>query len=157
MLGPAERARVLAPFADAMGDGMRQMVTRSELRELADCGVTIGAHGKTHVPMTRAEDLRAELVDARAILGTHLDAPAPTTLSYPHGRYDANVLAHTLDAGYELAFTSDPVMNHADDRPSWLLGRLGFEQSGVVDRAGRFRPDFLALYLFRAPRQRLAA
>lgn len=156
-LGPAERGRVLAPFIDAMGDGMRQMVTRSELRELAEGGVAIGVHGKTHVPMTRAEDLDAELAAARTIVGNHLDAAAPTTLSYPHGRYDDTVLARTRDAGYELAFTSDPVMNAADDRPSWLLGRLGFEQSGVVDGSGRFRPDFLALYLFRAPRKRLAA
>lgn len=156
-LGPAARVQVLAPFANDMGDGMRQMVTRSELQELAEGGVTIGVHGKTHVPMTRAEDLDAELADARAIVGDHLGGAAPTTLSYPHGRYDDAVLARTLDAGYELAFTSDPIMNTADERPSWLLGRLGFEQSGVVDAAGRFRPDSLALYLFRAPRKRLAA
>src|SRR5690606_2973990 len=117
----------------------------------------IGVHGKTHVPMTRAEDLDAELAGARAMVGDQLGAGAPTTLSFPHGRYDDAVLARTVAAGYELAFTSDSVMNATDDRPSWLLGRLGFEQSGVVDGAGRFRPDFLALYLFRAPRERLAA
>lgn len=151
------RARVLAPFADAMGDGMRQMVTRDELRELAAGGVAIGVHGKSHVPMTRADDLDAELAEARSIVGDHLGAAAPATLSYPHGRYDDAVLARTRDAGYELAFTSDPVMNDIGDGPSWLLGRLGFEQSGVLDARGRFRPDFLALYLFRAPRERLAA
>ncbi|MFZ7096192.1 polysaccharide deacetylase family protein [Luteimonas dalianensis] len=155
-LRPAERMGVLAPFTDALGDGMRQMVTRSELLELAAGGVAIGVHGKTHVPMTRAEDLHSELTTARAIVGDHLGAAAPTTLSYPHGRYDDTVLARTRDAGYELAFTSDPVMNLVAERPSWLLGRLGFEQSGVVDGAGRFRPDFLALHLFRAPRERLA-
>lgn len=156
-LGPAERARVLAPFAAAMGDGMRQMVTRSELRALAKCGVAIGVHGKTHVPMTRADDLDAELSGARRIVGEHLDASPPAAMSYPHGRYDGKVLERTQAAGFELAFTSDPVMNAMDARPPWLLGRLGFEQSGVVDGAGRFRPDFLALYLFRAPRKRLAA
>lgn len=154
---PVDRDRVLAPFTEAMGDGRRQMVTRAELRELADAGVAIGMHGKSHVPMTRADDLDAELATARAIVGDHLGAAAPTTLSYPHGRYDDAVLARTRDAGYELAFTSDPVMNSITGRPSWLLGRLGFEQSGVVDAAGRFRPDFLALYLFRAPHERLAS
>lgn len=156
-LPTALRARVLAPFSDALDDGLRQMVTRAELRELAAGGVAIGVHGKTHTPMPRADDLDAELAVARAIVGTHLGAPPPTTMSYPHGRYDQDVLARTRAAGYELAFTSDPVMNIADDRPSWLLGRLGFEQSGVVDGSGRFRPDWLALLLFRAPQQRLAA
>lgn len=156
-LRPAERRRVLAPFDDAMGDGVRQMLTRDELLELAGSGVAIGVHGKTHVPMTRAGDLQAELATARAIVARHLGSVAPPTLSYPHGRYDDTVLARTRDAGYELAFTSDPVMNSVEGRPSWLLGRLGFEQAGIVDGAGRFRPDFLALYLFRAPRERLAA
>ncbi len=157
VLSPSQRARVLAPFSDAMDDGVRQMVTRAELRELAAGGVAIGVHGKTHTPMPRAEDLDAELATARHTVGDHLGTGAPTTMSYPHGRYDATVLARTRAAGYELAFTSNPVMNAIDDRPSWLLGRLGFEQSGVVDSRGRFRPDWLALHLFRAPQRRLAA
>ena len=151
------RAAVLAPFAADMDDGTRQMVTRDELRALAAGGVAIGAHGKTHTPMPRAADLDAELAGARAILGRHLGAPPPATLSFPHGRYDEGVLAHARASGYELAFTSDPVINASRDRPSWLLGRIGFDQSHVVDRHGRFRPDWLALDLFRAPIQRLAA
>lgn len=156
-LAPAQRTQVLAPFAAAMDDGVRQMVTRAELRELAAGGVAIGVHGKTHVPMTRAEDLDAELATARQIVGEQLGSDAPPTMSYPHGRYDDTVLARTQAAGYALAFTSNPVMNPIDGKLSWLLGRLGFEQSGIVDGAGRFRPDWLALYLFRAPVRRLAA
>ena len=156
-LSPERRAVVLAPFAVAMDDGTRQMVTGDELRALAAGGVAIGAHGKTHVPMPRAADLDAELAGARTILGRHLAAPPPATLSFPHGRYDDTVLARARASGYELAFTSDPVINASDDQPSWLLGRIGFDQSGVVDRHGRFRPDWIALDLFRAPIERLAA
>jgi peptidoglycan/xylan/chitin deacetylase (PgdA/CDA1 family) len=156
-LGTGERTQLLAPFAAAMDDGVRQMVTREELRELAAGGIAIGVHGKTHTPMTRADDLDAELVTARSLVGQHIDSDAPPpTVSYPHGRYDARVLERTQTAGYELAFTSDPVMNPVDERPGWLLGRLGFEQSGIVDRKGRFRPDWLGLFLFRAPVRRLA-
>ncbi|MGJ4730570.1 polysaccharide deacetylase family protein [Luteimonas sp. SDU101] len=152
------RSHLLAPFAAAMDDGVRQMVTRDELRELDAGGMAIGVHGKTHTPMTRADDLDAELATARQLVGQHLggDAP-PATMSYPHGRYDAKVLERTRAAGYELAFTSDPVMNPVDERPGWLLGRLGFEQSGIVDREGGFRADWLGLYLFRAPVKHLAA
>lgn len=156
VLATPQRTQFLGRFATALEDGVRQMVTRTELRQLAEGGIAIGVHGKTHVPMTRADNLDAELATARRIVGEHLAAPAPPTMSYPHGRYDDAVLARTQAAGYQLAFTSDPVMNAIDDRPSWLLGRLGFEQSGIVDHNGRFRPDWLALYLFRAPRKRLA-
>ncbi|WP_202840326.1 polysaccharide deacetylase family protein [Luteimonas saliphila] len=156
-LDTAQRSAVLAPLAAAMDDGVRQMVTRGELRELAEGGISIGVHGKTHTPMTCAEDLEAELATARAIVGGHLDAAPPPTMSYPHGRYDEKVLERTRAAGYELAFTSNPVMNPVAARPSWLLGRLGFEQDGIVDGKGRFRPDWLGLYLFRAPAKRLSA
>lgn len=156
-LDSARRTRILAPFAAAMDDGVRQMVTRDELRDLAAGGMAIGVHGKTHTPMTRADDLDAELATARIIVGGHLGAAPPATMSYPHGRYDDRVLERTRAAGYELAFTSNPVINPVDDRPGWLLGRLGFEQDGIVDRSGRFRPDWLGLYLFRAPSTRLAA
>ncbi|WP_187471216.1 polysaccharide deacetylase family protein [Luteimonas viscosa] len=155
-LDATQRNQVLAPFAAAMDDGVRQMVTRNELRELAAGGIAIGVHGKTHTPMTRAGDLDAELAAARAIVGGHLDAQPPPTMSYPHGRYDDHVLERTRAAGYEFAFTSNPVINPVDGRPGWLLGRLGFEQAGIVDPEGRFRPDWLGLYLFRAPVRRLA-
>ncbi len=154
-LTPAQRDAVLAPFQSRLGDGHRQMVTSEELRELAAGGIAIGVHGKTHTRMTQAEDLDAELADARRIVGEHLHADAPVTMSYPHGRYNDQVLERTKAAGYTLAFTSDPVMNTIDGKPSWLLGRLGFEQSGIVDRQRNFRPDWLALYLFRAQNQKL--
>lgn len=156
-LPAVRRAQVLAPFSAAMEDGARHMLSGAELRELAAGGVAIGVHGKTHAPMPGAEDLDAELAAARAIVGRHLDAPPPTTMSYPHGRYDDAVLERTRKAGYDLAFTSNPVMNAMDARPSWLLGRLGFEQSRITDGRGRFRAEWLALYLFLAPQRRLAA
>lgn len=157
-LDEAERARVLAPFADALDDGLRHMVTTGELITLERGGIAIGTHGKTHTPMPRAADLDAELSGARNSVAVHLDGGrAPVTMSFPHGRYDAAIAERAHQAGFELVFTSDPTINPIGDRPDWLLGRLGFEQSGIVDRAGRFRPDKLALHLFRRPIRALAA
>ena len=81
----------------------------------------------------------------------------PVTMSFPHGRYDAAIAARARAAGYELVFTSDPVLNPIDPRPGGLLGRVGFEQSGIVDRSGAFRADRLALLLFRTRTARLEA
>lgn len=150
------RERTLAPFAAAMDDGLRHMATAEELKALERGGIAIGVHGKTHTPMTRAHDLDAELGGARAQVATHLEGGrAPTTMSFPHGRYDAAIAARAHAAGYELVFTSDPVINPVDPQPGWLLGRLGFEQSGIVDARGDFRSDKLALLLFRKPLRRL--
>jgi hypothetical protein len=46
-------------------------------------------------------------------------------------------------------------LNATGARPSWLLGRTGYETDTVVDRSGKFCPERLAWYLFRRPTQRL--
>lgn len=156
---PAERRQhILAPFMAALDDGLRHMVDRDELLRLAGGGVDLGLHGKTHTPMKLAEDLDAELSGARAALARQLgqvDASAES-MSFPHGSYDAAIAQRARDAGYELIFTSVPVLNPVAPKVGWLLGRTGFETDAVVDAQGRFRPDWLALYLFRKPAQRLA-
>lgn len=156
-LAPSERQLLLAPFADAMDDGMRHMVDVDELRRLQSGGVALGLHGKTHVPMTRATDLESELAGARKALASmmgHLE-PQARSMSFPHGAHDRDIAAQAHGSGYELVFTSVPVLNPVRPGVGWLLGRTGYETDSVVDAGGNFRPDWLAIYLFRRPSQRL--
>lgn len=150
-LDPAVRAALLAPHAGALDDGLRHMVEVADLHRLQQGGVALGLHGKTHTPMTRAADLDAELAGARAALAGRLGQAGAESMSFPHGLYDDAIAARARAAGYELVFTSVPVLNPARPGVGWLLGRTGFDTDTVVDRRGRFRPDLLALYLFRAP------
>ncbi len=157
-LDASTRARLLADLGGRLDDGIRQMIDAGELRTLVDGGVAIGLHGKTHTPMTAAEDLDAELGGARAAMAERLPAgQAPTTMSFPHGRFDDAIARRARDAGSELVSTSVPVVNPTrQGQLGWLLGRLGFETDAVADAQGRFRPDRLALYLFRRPGRMLA-
>ncbi|MFZ5638688.1 MAG: polysaccharide deacetylase family protein [Pseudomonadota bacterium] len=156
------RNEVLARFADVLDDGHRHMVDVADLKVLRAGGVELGLHGKSHVAMTRAEDLDAELGGARSAMASMLDAPeglasvACATMSFPHGAFDPDIAARAREAGYELLFTSVPVLNAVGERPSWLLGRTGYETDTVADARGRFRPERLAWYLFRKQAQRLA-
>jgi hypothetical protein len=115
------------------------------------------------VPLTRTGDLDAELGGARHAMAALLDSPEGTTdtacatMSFPHGAFDEAIAARARAAGHTLLFTSVPVLNRVGSRPSWLLGRSGYETRTVADRQGRFRPDWLAWYLFRLPTRRLAA
>ncbi len=157
-LDATARERVLAPFMAKLDDGLRHMVTVDELRRLEAGGVALGLHGKTHTPMRLAPDIDAELVGARASLAQQLGeaGPGAVSMSFPHGSFDDAIAHRAREAGYELMFTSVPVLNPTDKDVSWLLGRTGFETDAVVDRQGRFRDDWLALYLFRKPSRRLA-
>lgn len=152
-----QREAILAPFMAALDDGLRHMVDVGELERLEAGGVALGLHGKTHTPMTVAPDLDAELAGARGALAQRLGrAPGAESMSFPHGAFTPVIAQQARDAGYELIFTSVPVLNPVAPKVGWLLGRTGFETDSVVDARGRFRPDWLALYLFRRQAQRLA-
>jgi peptidoglycan/xylan/chitin deacetylase (PgdA/CDA1 family) len=152
------RARVLEPFTARLDDGHRHMVTAEELHQLEAGGVALGLHGKTHTPMRLAADLDAELAGARTALAQHLGQThaSAESMSFPHGSFDAAIAQRAREAGYELLFTSVPVLNPTTPGVGWLLGRTGFETDAVVDGKGRFREDWLALYLFRRQARRLA-
>lgn len=161
----AARDALLSRHAEAMDDGVRHMIDVEELAQLRAGAVEIGLHGKSHVAMTRAEDLDAELGGAMAALRAQVgvtgdaadDGAVCRTLSFPHGAFDAAIAERARRAGYALLFTSVPVLNAVGDAPSWLLGRTGYETDTVSDAQGRFRPERLAWYLFRRPVQRLQA
>ena len=112
--------------------------------------------------MKRADDLDNELGGAREAMANMLDLPeglASTpcaTMSFPHGSFDEAIAARARESGYELLFTSVPVLNRVGSQPSWLLGRTGYETDTVAGPDGRFRPERLAWYLFRREARRLA-
>lgn len=150
-LEPSRRQAVLDCLGPALDDGQRHMVDADDVARLERGGVAIGLHGRSHVPLTHAADLDAELGGARRAL---VDAVGPTTtvepaMSFPHGAFDAAVAAAVSDAGFELAFTSVPVLNDTRRGLGLLVGRTGFETGTVVDAANRFRADWLGWYLFR--------
>lgn len=74
------------------------------LTELADAGWEIGAHTCSHPHLTQIEDaeLARELLDSRLACEAALQRPC-RSLAYPYGDVDARVVAHTRDAGYEVA------------------------------------------------------
>lgn len=161
-MSSAGRRTVLDRHAGVLDDGLQHMVDVGDLARLRAGGVELGLHGKSHVPMLRADDLDAELGGARAAMAAMLAvpeglaSPACATMSFPHGSFDETIAARARAAGYELLFTSVPVLNPVGDKPSWLLGRTGYETDTIAGRDGTFRADLLAWYLFRRATRRLA-
>lgn len=149
-LAPADRDRLLAALEPALEDGVRHMVTADQLRNLKRHLVSIGAHGKTHSPLTEAQDLDAELSGARAALAGH-GGSSPTTMSCPHDAHDTRIVRAAHAAGYELVFTSMPELPAASSSGPGALGRVGFTGETITDVQGRFAPERLALHLFRKP------
>jgi len=80
------------------------------LRTLAASGVSIGAHSASHPFLTRVDPARArvEIADSRKTLEDRLGAPV-RAFAYPYGACSARVADLVAEAGYELAFTMDPL------------------------------------------------
>ncbi|MEI8396386.1 MAG: polysaccharide deacetylase family protein [Rhodospirillaceae bacterium] len=147
------RREWLAPLAEPLEVGTpRHMLTSEETRRLPPAGIAVGCHGASHAPLTAVSDIDAELATARRDLNAVLGS-AVTTLSFPHGRYNATVLAAARARGFSLMFSSDPRLNPT---PAGyvchdLLGRISIPAPAITDPDGRFRPELLALRLFTAP------
>ena len=82
-------------------------VSWDQLREMADAGIEIGAHTRTHCRLTRVDDqqLVAELAGARERLEEQLGRPV-VSLCYPNGApddFDARVMQAAERAGYRSA------------------------------------------------------
>ena len=83
---------------------------KGELRELAADGVEVGAHTVTHPFLTRAtaftafEEIRASKRALEDVLGTVVRA-----FAYPYGDWSPRLAELVAEAGFELAFTLDPL------------------------------------------------
>lgn len=144
-----ERDTVLAPFRSRIEDGRRHMMTVEELRHVHSRGIAIGAHGRTHEPLPHCEDLDDELTQPRKRLGELLGVPV-TTMALPHSRLTPEVLRRAARAGYELVFTGKQELTPTRIIP-FTVGRLPIVPLALADESGCFRPERLALHLFRRP------
>ena len=134
------------------------MASWDGLRSLLGGNVSIGAHGFSHLPLTMLDDPGQDLQQARELLRSNLGPDAIVSLSFPHGRYDTNVLAATRAQGFELIFTSDAVLNvcPGGHLPHDLIGRISVEEHSICDDRGDFDSSRAERWLMLRKRQSAA-
>ena len=89
--------------------GQPGYMTRTQLLEMDDAGVTIGAHSRTHpdLRVCGPEELKREVRGSKEDLEDLLAKPV-TSFAYPTGLTDARVHAAVVAAGYASAVTTRP-------------------------------------------------
>jgi peptidoglycan/xylan/chitin deacetylase (PgdA/CDA1 family) len=87
--------------------GLPGRLTVTQLREVAEAGVRVGAHSRTHADLTACSDaaLEWEVRGCREDLEDLLGVPC-TRFAYPAGLLDARVQAAVAAAGYSSAVTT---------------------------------------------------
>jgi peptidoglycan/xylan/chitin deacetylase (PgdA/CDA1 family) len=131
----AENGRVLdvpelADEATAHPDELATMGW-DELTELAERGIEIGSHTKTHAHLRELSDreLRAELRESRERLEDVLRRPC-RFLAFPYGEHDERVRAAARASGYDAAFA---LPGRSLPWDPFALPRIGiWRQTGLV-------------------------
>jgi len=88
--------------------GDSKYLNRQELIELSNIsGATIGSHGHAHTHLAKmsSQDVTRDLKHSKDWLEQIVQKPV-TTLSYPHGSYNSDVVRIASELGFEFAATS---------------------------------------------------
>ena len=88
--------------------GDSKFLNRQELIELSNIsGATIGSHGHAHTHLAKMppQDVTSDLNHSKDWLEQIVQKPV-TTLSYPHGSYNNDVVRIASEIGFEFAATS---------------------------------------------------
>ena len=111
----------------------RLFMSWSELDEMQQNGMEIGAHSHSHEIFSKLEEseLQYELSHSKALIEKNLNTKV-RALSYPVGNmdtYDKNMFDEISQQGYKLAFTFCPVLNTNINKFRFELGRFSVDES----------------------------
>ena len=129
---------------EAIGAPQLRLLDADGLRKLAETGVALGAHSRTHRQLTcvSVEELYDEVAGSVADLeATGLDRSL--LFAYPHGEYNQKVQQAVHDAGLQAAFTVKPGLVRPGQDPyqvpriEILRGDIGWKFRWKVAVAGR--------------------
>jgi peptidoglycan/xylan/chitin deacetylase (PgdA/CDA1 family) len=118
----AASAQLFVPTREVGGAawwmGGEPLASWDELAELERCGVAVGSHSSSHVPLTELPEpqLRDDLSASRRELAARLASPL-AMLAYPHGRHDEAVRSAAMAAGFSGAYTTRNGRNGAGTDP----------------------------------------
>lgn len=109
-LGPLSAHRLPATlYVPSRLLGKPGYMTSAQLLEMASCGVTVGAHSRTHanLPTCSPGELRREVMGSKDDLEDLLGRPV-TSFAYPTGLLNDEVVAAVAAAGFASAVTTRP-------------------------------------------------
>ena len=107
-----------------MGEGMRPMLTWTQLAEISASRIECGAHSHTHPPLDILPPsvARDEIVRSKELLEEHLGQQV-SSFAYPYGYYSDRVRQIVQAAGYTSACAVKLVTSSLHDDP-YTLARI---------------------------------
>lgn len=135
----------------------RAMMNKLEYLSALKDDVSIGAHGKSHTPITIAEDPSEELNNSLKSLRTIFGEIKPiTSMSFPHGAYDNEVRSLAIEANYDFLFSSEHCINATENIKSGnVFGRIEVTGYQNMAQSERWTKLGLAKRFILCPQKRI--
>ena len=120
-------------------------LSETSIKTLSNEGITFGSHGCSHRDLTSlpSDELSRELVKSKEVLQA-VTGGEVSSISYPFGRYNQQVLDETAKVGYKQGFTihisfRNPITRFSNTR----VPVYGFESiKTVYNKASIGKPTF---------------
>jgi peptidoglycan/xylan/chitin deacetylase (PgdA/CDA1 family) len=122
-------------FIFTNGIGAKYFMTADQIRELADAGMEIGCHSRSHPYLSKITDtasLRREIFDSRVKLEQVLGSPV-TSFAYPFGHYTPQIVEMVKQAGYRSARSTYRGIIHKRADLFWLTGLIDITQVARIE------------------------
>ncbi|MBK8816872.1 MAG: polysaccharide deacetylase family protein [Methylococcaceae bacterium] len=99
-------------YEEGSPEEYRKFLVWQQVKALKDMGFGIGSHSVSHSDLNQlnAEDLQLELQSSKVIMEKNLGISV-TSLAYPRGIYNDQIILAAQNAGYQTAFTTEPGIN----------------------------------------------
>jgi peptidoglycan/xylan/chitin deacetylase (PgdA/CDA1 family) len=111
--------------------GRKSYVSAAQVVQMDNNGIEIASHTVNHADLTRSPNGIAvrELVDSKRWLEHLLGRPV-VDFAYPSGKFNGQVVADVVQAGYDTAVTTMSSVDHSvADRYLWTRVRVGGGES----------------------------
>jgi len=127
-----------ASLAEDESEPCNQMIAWDQVRELHRSGVRIGSHTVSHPILTQLskESVAAELSESRRWIERELGSEC-ALIAYPNGNHDPEICRLAREAGYSLAFTTQPGAWVQETDPA-RIPRINISEPKLVGPRGRF-------------------
>lgn len=110
-----------------------------EIKEMRECGIEFGSHGKSHEIMTHLshDKMRIELIDSKEIIERNLKTPV-LFWAYPNHNFDNNIKRMVEEAGYLAAGAGGSRPGETDRFDLYNLKRANVNEGATLGPTGMF-------------------
>jgi hypothetical protein len=127
----------LEPYTERAATAKEQLLTWSDVKEMASAGISFGSHTNTHAILTDipGRDAVQELTESKSAIETELSTCA--AFAYPNGDWSPQIRDLVAQSGYQAAFINSPGIWQGHGN-RFSIPRINVWEGSLAGLRGRF-------------------